>query len=60
LAVLVQLASGKNDWLIITPQGYFAHEGTIQGQLATMVEQWRKPEMVRRILAGEKLTPAKP
>jgi len=25
-----------------------------------MVEQWRKPEMVRRILAGEKLTPAKP
>lgn len=65
LAVLVQLAAGKDEWLIATPQGYFVAAGAVkltvaQPSGATLAERWRNPEMVRRALAGEKLPPAQP
>ncbi|MCS7191954.1 MAG: hypothetical protein NZ937_03085 [Armatimonadetes bacterium] len=57
LAVLMQLQVGKEDWLVITPQGYFA--GTkVQGQLATKNKEWQNHELVKRAIAGEKIPPA--
>ncbi|MFA0750992.1 MAG: hypothetical protein SLRJCFUN_001395 [Candidatus Fervidibacter sp.] len=68
LAVLVQLAAGKDDWLILTPQGYY-NASLSQGQIrvegqkplpADWLATLRHPDAVRRILSGEKVPPVKP
>jgi len=68
LAVLVQLTAGKDDWLIVTPQGYY-NTSASQGQVRMegqkpMPADWlatlRNPDAVRRILAGEKVPLVKP
>ncbi|MFA0768259.1 MAG: hypothetical protein OXFUSZZB_001587 [Candidatus Fervidibacter sp.] len=68
LAIFVQLTAGKDDWLIVTPQGYY-NASASQGQVRVegqkpMPADWlatlRNPDAVRRILAGEKVPPVKP
>ncbi|MFA0731880.1 MAG: hypothetical protein LKKZDAJK_001570 [Candidatus Fervidibacter sp.] len=68
LAVLVQWAAGKDDWLILTPQGYY-NASLSQGQIrvegqkplpADWLATLRHSDAVRRILSGEKVPPVKP
>lgn len=67
LAILVQLAPNKDDWLILTPQGYFAASipSALRWQatgltVATdrLTQAWHNAGIVRKALAGEKIEPA--
>lgn len=68
LAVLIQLTAGKDDWLVITPQGYYNASPSqiqvrVEGQKpipAEWLERFRNPDVVKRILAGEKVPSVKP
>ena len=63
LATLVQLAPGKDDWLIVSGQGYFAtsNPAAVQWRASGVKASPEKlsglqnPEMVRQTLAGKKV-----
>jgi hypothetical protein len=65
LATLVQLAPGKDDWLIVSGQGYFATSTPAAVQWKPVGAQaapeklvaLQNPDMVRQMLAGKKVPP---
>ena len=65
LATLVQLSPGKDDWLIVSGQGYFATStpAAVQWKAAGVkaaaekLSALQNPELVRQMLAGKKVPP---
>ena len=66
LATLVQLAPGKDDWLVLSGLGYFdaSTPGALEWKAAyrttaseKLAEQLAKPESVRDVIAGKKVAP---
>jgi WD40 repeat protein len=65
LATLVQLSPGKDDWLIVSSQGYFATSTAAAVQWKTIAAKpapekltaLQNPDMLRQVLAGKKVPP---
>jgi WD40 repeat protein len=65
LATLVQLAAGKDDWLIVAGRGYFATStpGAVQWKTSDAkpppekLSALQNPDMLRQVLAGKKVPP---
>jgi WD40 repeat protein len=65
LATLVQLSPGKEDWLIVSSQGYFATSTPAAVRWKTSAAKpapeklsaLQNPDMLRQVLAGKKVPP---